>query len=286
MVECHFAFASALGHDVSMTSAVPPATLVRRTLTEGVATLTLQSVANRNALSLAMIETLQGEIDRLRTDRDARVVVLAADGPAFSAGHDLKELLAHQNDADKGEAFYSEEMTRCSTLMEAIIALRKPVIAAVEGVATAAGCQLVATCDLAIAGDKARFALPGVATGLFCSTPLVAVARAIPRKRAMEMALTGDLYSAADAERFGLVNRVVPAGQAVAEAQKLAAAISRRSMATLALGKRTFYQQIEKPLATAYALAGQAMVDNLAFPDAAEGIAAFVEKRAPKWEDK
>jgi len=260
--------------------------LVRAAFADGVATLTLQSAGNRNAFSLAMIEALHGVFDALRSDRAARAVVLAAEGPAFSAGHDLKELLAHQNDPDKGEAFYTNEMTRCSQLMETIVALRKPVIAAIEGVATAAGCQLVATCDLAIAGAGARFALPGVSTGLFCSTPLVAVARAIPRKRAMEMALTGALYSAEDAERFGLVNRVVPSGQALAEALKLAASIAARSMATIALGKRTFHQQIDKPLAEAYALAGQAMVDNMGFADAAEGIGAFVEKRAPKWVDK
>ena len=260
--------------------------LVQTAVVDGVATVTLQGRANRNALSLAMIEALLAIFETLRSDRATRAVVLAADGPAFSAGHDLKELLAHQNDGDRGENFYIREMSRCSQLMETIIALRKPVIAAVETVATAAGCQLVATCDLAIAGDKSRFALPGVSTGLFCSTPLVAVARAIPRKRAMEMALTGALFSAEDAERFGLVNRVVPSGQALSEAQKLAGSIAGRSMATIALGKRTFYQQIDKALPEAYALAGQAMVDNMGFADAAEGIGAFIEKRAPKWEDK
>ena len=259
---------------------------VRREASGGIVTLTLQASGSRNALSLAMIEALISQIEAIRADRAARVVVLAADGPAFSAGHDLKELLAHKNDPDGGEAFYSREMSRCADLMQAIIGLRKPVIAAVEGVATAAGCQLVATCDLAIAGAHARFALPGVATGLFCSTPLVAVGRSISRKHAMEMALTGALYGAADAERFGLINRIVPAGQALAEAQALAAAIAARSAATIALGKRAFYQQIEKPLSEAYAMAGQAMVDNLALNDATEGIAAFVEKRAPRWEDK
>ncbi len=177
-------------------------------------------------------------------------------------------------------------MARCSDLMLAITDLRKPVIAAVEGVATAAGCQLVATCDLAIAGEQARFALPGVAIGLFCSTPLVAVGRAISRKHAMEMALTGDLYSVADALRFGLINRVVPAGEALAQAQALAASIAARSAASVALGKRTFYQQIDKSIGEAYALAAQAMVDNLALADAAEGIAAFLEKRKPNWEDR
>ena len=269
--------------NVSPQTENPPA-LVRREDHGGVATLTLRSPATRNALSLAMIETLIGEIAAIGADPSVHVVVLAGDGPALSAGHDLKELAAHRNDADRGEAFYQRVMTRCADLMQQIVALPKPVIAAVEGVATAAGCQLVAACDHAIAGDKARFALPGVSIGLFCSTPLVAVGRAVSRKHAMEMALTGALYLAHEAERFGLVNRVVPAGEALAEAQKLAAGIAARSAATLAIGKRAFYQQMEMPLAQAYALAARAMVDNLAHPDAGEGIGAFLDKRAPHWE--
>ena len=163
--------------------------------------------------------------------------------------------------------------------MQAIVALPKPVIAAVEGVATAAGCQLVASCDLAIAGEDARFALPGVNIGLFCSSPLVAVGRTVSRKRAMEMALTGKLYSAAEAERFGLVNRVVPEGRALVEAQALAGEIASARRPTLAIGKRAFYEQIDQPLDVAYALAAKAMVDNLAEPDSVEGIGAFLEKR-------
>jgi enoyl-CoA hydratase/carnithine racemase len=260
--------------------------LFRREQSAGVVTLTLQNSKSRNSLSLTMLDALYIEIARLKSDPSARAVVLAADGPAFSSGHDLKEILAHQNDRDKGEEFYAREMSRCSDLMLAITDLRKPVIAAIEGVATAAGCQLVATCDLAIAGEQARFALPGVAIGLFCSTPLVAVGRAISRKHAMEMALTGDLYSAADALRFGLVNRVVPAGEALRQAQALAASIAARSAATVALGKRTYYQQIDKPVGEAYALASQAMVDNLSLADAGEGISAFLEKRPPNWEDR
>ncbi len=258
--------------------------LVRRESQAGVATLTLQSPASRNALSLAMIEALIAAFAEIAADASVRVVVLAGDGPALSAGHDLKEFRAHRNDADRGAAFYERVMKLCAELMQQIVALEKPVIAAVEGVATAAGCQLVAACDLALAGERARFALPGVSIGLFCSTPLVAVGRAVSRKRAMEMALTGDLYSAAEAERFGLLNRVVPAGQALAEAQKLAAAIAARSPATLAIGKRAFYRQMDMPLAEAYALAAKAMVDNLAHPDAGEGIGAFLDKRAPHWE--
>ena len=261
-----------------------PPTLVRRSDQAGVATLTLQSPASRNALSLAMIETLIGEVAAVGADRAARVLVIAGDGPALSAGHDLKELRAHRNDPDHGEAFYKSLMARCAELMQQIVTLSKPVIAAVEGVATAAGCQLVAACDLAIAGEDARFALPGVNIGLFCSTPLVAVGRAISRKHAMEMALTGELCSASAAERIGLVNRVVPAGAALAHAQKLGETIAARSAATLAIGKRAFYRQIEAPLVEAYALAGQAMVDNLAHPDAVEGIGAFLDKRTPHWE--
>ena len=174
-------------------------------------------------------------------------------------------------------------MSRCAMLMQAVVGLRQPVIAAVEGVATAAGCQLVASCDLAVAGERARFGLSGVNNGLFCSTPLVAVGRSMSRKHALEMGLTGALYGAADAERFGLVNRVVAEGQALAEAQRLAQAIAKHSGPTLALGKRAFYAQIEKPLDAAYRLAAEAMVDNLAYPDSVEGFAAFIEKREPRW---
>jgi enoyl-CoA hydratase/carnithine racemase len=231
-----------------------------------------------------MIEALIAELDAIANDEKARVVVLAGEGSALSAGHDLKEMQAHRNDADRGHCYYVELFARCSTLMQAVVALPKPVIAAVEGVATAAGCQLVAACDLAIAGEKARFGLSGVKFGLFCSTPLVAVGRAIPRKRAVEMAMTGRLYSAAEAERFGLVNRVVAEGGALEEAEALARTIARHSASTLAIGKRTFYAQIERPLDEAYAVASLAMIDNLAEPDSVEGIGAFLDKRRPTWD--
>ena len=230
-----------------------------------------------------MLEALIAEFEAIASDDRARVIVLAGVGPALSAGHDLKEMQAHRNDCDRGRGYYVELFARCSALMQAIVALPKPVIAAIEGVATAAGCQLVAACDLAIAGEKARFGLSGVNFGLFCSTPLVAVGRAIPRKRAMEMAMTGQLYSAADAERFGLVNRVVPEGHAVEEAQALGKTIAQQSGPTLAIGKRTFYAQIEQPLDQAYAVASVAMIDNLAEPDCVEGMSAFLEKRRPTW---
>ena len=269
-----------------MTSTAPPspAPPLRRELDGGVATLTLQSPASRNALGLTMIEALIDAFAAIEADPSTRVVVLAGEGPALSAGHDLKELQAHRNDADRGRAFFEQTMARCAALMRGIVELPKPVVAAVEGVATAAGCQLVAACDLAVAGADARFALPGVSIGLFCSTPLVAVGRAVSRKHAMEMALTGDLYDARTAERFGLVNRVVPAGAALAEARTLAHRIAGRSAATLAIGKRAFYRQIDMPLDEAYALAAQAMVENLLHPDSAEGATAFLDKRPPRWE--
>ena len=269
-----------------MTASSPVAAspeLLRRDDDNGVVTLTLNTPHNLNALSLAMIETLIATFDALANDDSARVVVLAGAGSALSAGHDLKEMQAHRNDCDRGRSSYVDLFARCSALMQAIVALPKPVIAAVEGVATAAGCQLVGACDLAVAGERARFGLSGVNFGLFCSTPLVAVGRAISRKRAMEMAMTGRLYSAAEAERFGLVNRVVPEGRALDEAQALARTIAQHSAAALAIGKRAFYAQIERPLDEAYAVASLAMIDNLAEPDSVEGMGAFIDKRPPAW---
>jgi enoyl-CoA hydratase/carnithine racemase len=270
---------------MSATLADAPATLLDHHAEGPVAVLTLDSQPSRNGLSLAMIQALDAALAAIAKDRKIRAVVLTARGPVFSSGHDLREIRAHRNDKDHGRAYDELLMARCAMMMQAIVALPKPVIAAVEGVATAAGCELVATCDLAIAGEKARFALPGVNIGLFCSTPLVAVGRAVSRKHAMELALTGDLYSASDAERFGLVNRVVPAGAAEEEAKKLAAAFAKRSAKTIAIGKRTFYTQIDKPLDEAYAFAGRAMVENLAERDADEGISAFLDKRPPRWEE-
>jgi enoyl-CoA hydratase/carnithine racemase len=262
---------------------VAAADLFTRDHDNGVLTLTLNTPRNLNALSVAMLEALIAEFESIASDDQARVIVLAGVGPALSAGHDLKEMEAHRNDCDRGRSYYVELFARCSTLMQAIVALPKPVIAAIEGVATAAGCQLVAACDLAVAGEKARFGLSGVNFGLFCSTPLVAVGRAISRKRAMEMAMTGQLYSAADAEQFGLINRVVPEGHAVEEAQALAKTIAQQSGPTLAIGKRAFYAQIEQPLDQAYSVASLAMIDNLAEHDCVEGMSAFLEKRRPTW---
>jgi enoyl-CoA hydratase/carnithine racemase len=249
----------------------------------GVAVLTMNRPDTRNALSLEMIDRLHARFTRLATDRTVAAIVLAANGPVFCAGHDLKELTAHRADADKGLAFYTEAMTRCAAMMQAIVACPKPVIAAVQGTATAAGCQLVATCDLAVAASEAKFATPGVNIGLFCSTPMVALSRNVGRKRAMEMLLTGDMLSAKDAADYGLINKVVAATQVLPEALSLAAKIAAKSPLTVAIGKAAFYAQAEMPLKDAYAYAAKVMVDNMMARDAEEGIGAFLDKRKPEW---
>jgi enoyl-CoA hydratase/carnithine racemase len=249
----------------------------------GVAVLTLNRPEARNALSIELMTALAAQFAALSEARDISAIVLAANGPAFSAGHDLKELTAHRADADGGRAFYADTMQLCASLMQAIIACPKPVIAAVHATATAAGCQLVATCDLAVAADTAKFCTPGVNIGLFCSTPMVALTRNIPRKRAMEMLLLGELIPAADAAHYGLINRAVPKERVLGEALAMAAAIAAKSPATVAIGKQAFYSQIEKPLAEAYDYAAAVMVENMLIADAAEGIGAFVEKRTPVW---
>jgi enoyl-CoA hydratase/carnithine racemase len=249
----------------------------------GVALLVLNRPEARNGLSLALLRALHAAIDRIGADPGVNAVVLAANGPVFCAGHDLKEIMAHRADGDNGTAFFREAMTTCAGMMQAIMSCPKPVIAAVEGAATAAGCQLVATCDLAVAGEGARFCTPGVSIGLFCSTPMVALSRNVGRKRAMEMLLLGDMIGAQHAADWGLVNRVVPAGTARQEALSMARAIAARSPFTLAIGKRAFYDQIERPVTEAYAQTAAVMVENLLAHDAEEGIAAFLEKRRPDW---
>lgn len=245
--------------------------------------LTLNRPRQANSLSEALIRALHGAIDRLSADGAVKVVVIAAKGSAFSAGHDLRELTERRSDADGGRAYYAHIMQICAAMMQAVVRSPKPFIAAVEGVATAAGCQLVATCDLAVAGENARFATPGVNIGLFCSTPMVALSRNVPRKRAMEMLLLGDMIGAADAADYGLVNRVVPAGKAQDEALAMAQQIASKSPATVAIGKAAFYDQIEMPLADAYAEAARVMVTNMLLRDAEEGIGAFLDKRPPTW---
>ncbi|MFN3744486.1 MAG: enoyl-CoA hydratase [Hyphomicrobiaceae bacterium] len=248
-----------------------------------VAVLTLTRPEARNSLSLDMLAALQSAVDRLSGDREVSAVVLAAAGPAFCAGHDLKELTAHRRDADRGRAFYALTMGRCAAVMTSIMRSPKPFIAAVEGVATAAGCQLVATCDLAVAGAAAKFATPGVDIGLFCSTPMVALSRNVPRKRAMEMLLLGEMIGAREAADYGLVNRVVGQGEALDGALALGRAIASKSPATIRIGKEAFYAQIERPVAEAYAYASEVMVRNMMHRDAEEGIGAFIEKRPPAW---
>jgi enoyl-CoA hydratase/carnithine racemase len=249
----------------------------------GVATLTLNRPSARHALSEAMIAALTTELDAIAEEPSVRCVVLASEGPVFCAGHDLKEMTGYRTKPDRGRADFTRVFDACSAMMQRIVALPKPVIAAVEGLATAAGCQLVATCDLAIAGEGARFCTPGVHIGLFCSTPMVAISRNLSRKSAMEMLLLGEVADAATAERVGLVNRVVPAGGALAAAREMAARIASKSPLTLRVGKRAFYDQIEKPLAEAYEEVGRVMIENMLARDAEEGIGAFIEKRTPVW---
>jgi enoyl-CoA hydratase/carnithine racemase len=266
-----------------MDTADPP---LRRQDAEGVALLTLARPAARNSLSDAMLDALTQALAAIAADASVRAVVIAAEGPAFSAGHDLKAIQAHRGDADGGRAYFDDVLARCAAVMTAIVRLPQPVIAAVEGVATAAGCQLAASCDLAVAGAEARFCTPGVNIGLFCSTPMVALSRNIAPKRAMEMLLLGEMIDAATAREFGLVNRVVAAGGALAAAQGLARAIAGKSAPTVALGKRAFYAQAELDLDAAYALARRVMVDNMLAADAAEGVDAFLGKRPPRWEGR
>lgn len=262
------------------------AQLLRADGADGVTVLTLNRPAARNSLSLQMLETLENALAAIGEDASVRCVVLAANGPVFCAGHDLKEITARRADPDGGRGFYDRAMETCARVMQAITALPQPVVAAVQGVATAAGCQLVATCDLAVAAEHARFATPGVDIGLFCSTPAVPLARAVPRKAAMEMLLLGEMVLAAEAHRIGLVNRVVPGSEVLATALGFARHIAARSALTIRLGKRAFYRQVELPLAEAYAQTACVMADNMMARDAAEGIGAFVEKRKPIWEDR
>jgi enoyl-CoA hydratase/carnithine racemase len=251
--------------------------LVLSEIRDHIAILTLNHPEKRNALSREMLTGLAAELKQIAKNSDVRVVVLRAEGPAFSAGHDLRELV------DGNEEEYTSLFNLCTEVMEAIRNLPQPVIAQVHGIATAAGCQLVATCDLAVAAENATFATPGVKIGLFCSTPAVALARAVTSKRAMEMLLTGTPITAREAERIGLVNRVVPADRLAEETMKLAQQISAASPQTVALGKRTFYRQLPLDYPGAYEVAQEAMVENAQAPDAQEGMHAFLEKRPAKW---
>lgn len=260
--------------------------ILLREMAGSVAVLTLNRPAARNSLSEAMIAELHATLNAIAEDNKVRAVVIAANGPAFSAGHDLKELTARRGDADGGRAYFAELMNACSAMMQAIVHLPKPVVAAVQGIATAAGCQLVASCDLAVASEAASFATPGVDIGLFCSTPMVALSRNVPRKQAMEMLLTGEPVPAATAQSIGLVNRLVPVGIERNAAIELAQKVALKSAHTVKLGKTAFYRQAEMSLADAYRYAAEVMTENMMANDAAEGIGAFIEKREPKWHDR
>lgn len=260
--------------------------LLRSSVADGVLRLTLCDAATRNSLSEAMMAALKAALADAAADKAVRVIVLAAEGPAFSSGHNLKEITARRADDDKGAAYFAALFESCAQLMLGIVENPKPVIAEVAGLASAAGCQLVATCDLAVAAEGARFCTPGVNIGLFCSTPMVALSRNIASKHAMEMLLTGDVFGAEDALRFGLVNRVVPAGDLTRTVTDIAGKIASKSMVTVRTGKQAFYRQRDLPLAEAYAYTARVMTENLLMRDAEEGIAAFIAKRPPSWTDE
>ena len=256
---------------------------IARELSGGVLRLTLNRPERRNSLSEEMMAALQDALDAAADDIAARVILLRAEGNVFCAGHDLKEMTAARGQSDRGRVYFTEVMNRCARLMQTIVTHPKPVIAEVDGMATAAGLQLVASCDLAIASDRARFCTPGVNIGLFCSTPMVALSRNVSRKQAMEMLLTGEIIDASTAREFGLVNRVVPADYLAQVTAKYAETIASKSPLTLKYGKEAFYAQAEMSLADAYRHCAQVMVENMLARDAEEGIGAFIEKRTPEW---
>lgn len=246
----------------------------------GICEITLDRPGARNALSLELMGSLSAALDDIAERPEVRVVILGANGPAFCAGHDLKELRGNPS-----EDLYQRTFNTCASMMRRIVRLPQPVIAMVQGIATAAGCQLVATCDLAVAADHARFATPGVNIGLFCSTPMVALSRNIGRKQAMHMLLTGEMVDAHDAQAMGLINHSVGEDRLRAATYELAERIANRSKLTVRLGKRAFYRQLEMGLEEAYEYTGAVMVKNMLADDAAEGIDAFLEKREPVWQD-
>lgn len=255
---------------------------VSTSLTEGVLRIVLSNPP-ANALSLAVLAALQDEFDRARSNDAVRVIILSATGKVFSAGHDLKEVSSHRSEADRGRAFFERIMGDCARLMQTIVRHPKPVIAEIDGLATAAGLQLVASCDLAICSQESTFCTPGVNIGLFCSTPMVAISRNISRKQAMEMLLTGETIDATTAREFGLVNRVVPPEYLNQIVSKYAQTIASKSPLTLKIGKEAFYAQAEMGLSDAYEYASRVMVENMLARDAEEGIGAFIEKRKPEW---
>jgi enoyl-CoA hydratase/carnithine racemase len=255
--------------------------ILLRSDADGVATLTLNRPGQFNSLSVELLTVLQSTLDAIAQDASVRVVVLAGAGKAFCAGHDLKQMRANH-----AKAYMQELFAQCGQVMMTLVRMPQPVIARVHGTATAAGCQLVAMCDLAVAAEAARFAVSGINVGLFCATPSVALGRNLGRKQAMEMLLTGDFIDAAEAQRRGLVNRVVPLEQLDAEVKKLADSICGKSAAAVAMGKQMFYRQLELGLDAAYDLATETMACNMMCADAGEGIDAFMEKRKPEWQGR
>lgn len=254
---------------------------------DGVAILTLNRGRALNALSEDMIEALISHLGRIARDPAIKAVIIRSNSPHFCAGHNLKEMTARRQDADGGHGYFQDLFARCSQLMKMIVTLPQPVIAEVTGIATAAGCQLVAACDLAVASQEAKFATSGVNIGLFCSTPMVALSRNLSRKQSMEMLLLGEFIQAARVQEMGLINRVVPLEEVEDEAMAMARIIADKSSAAVKIGKESFYQQLEMPLAEAYAFAGHVMAENMMYEDAKAGIGAFVTKQPmPKWTDK
>ena len=251
----------------------------------GIATLTLNRPDQLNALSEGLMAALQAELDRISTERATKAVILRGAGRAFCAGHDLREMQGKRQAPDGGRAYYQALFSQCSRLMTTISRLPQPVIAQVHGLATAAGCQLVASCDMGVAAETARFGLNGVTVGLFCSTPMVAVSRVMSRKKTFEILTTGDFLSAPEAERHGLINRAVPEADLDAETRALAEKVTAKLTSAVRVGKRAFYEQLEMPLDQAYAHTGRVIAENMLHPDTAEGIQAFLEKRPPEWKD-
>lgn len=251
----------------------------------GILTLTLANPP-ANALSMETMAALQDALDRARPDEGVRVIVIAHEGKVFSGGHDLKEMTARRGDSDGGRGFFEETFAACSRLMQSVVGHPKPVVAQIDGIATAAGCQLVASCDLAIASERATFGVNGIDVGLFCTTPSVALSRNVSRKQAMEMLLTGEMVDAATARAFGLVGRVTPPEELADTVAGFARTIAAKPPAIVSLGKKAFYEQVGMDLAPAYEHASRVMVDNMLAPEAEEGIAAFVEKRKPVWREE
>ncbi len=272
----------------SAAASVPDASapILLREDRDGIATLILNRPQARNALSEALIDGLSAALKNIAADRSVRAVVLAANGPVFSAGHDLREMTAHRNDPDRGRAYFHWLFERSAEIMLSVVHLPQPVVACVQGMATAAGCQLVASCDLVVASEAARFSTPGVQIGLFCSAPMVPLSRKVASNHAMEMLLTGEAITAARAREIGLVNRVVSVSREREEAFALARTIAQKSTHIVKIGKEAFYRQIEMQLTDAYRYGAGVMAENMLAHDAAEGINAFLEKRAPKWEDR